>query len=240
TTADNRLYLHMPRAGKQAYQWLMQELLPNDHVAVAAYDSGLRLHHDFTRDRHRLGLALRSASRGKPPESRWPSRSGPASPGVTLASLVPKLEDVSAPSEDFLESLATLGEGLAAIPGRKNLVLFGVDVPEYGSRKAEEALDAAIESLNAANVAVYTIGVTRRGHQESLDQLAERTGGDYLFRFQDFLDPLRRISRLNSGFYLLSFKSEQPAAGAGYRPVSVRTASDEFEVRSRGGYRYGG
>ncbi len=238
TQGDNRLYLRLPRAGKLAYQWLMEELLPSDHVAVAGFDTRLRLHHDFTRDRGRLGRALYSASRGKAPDSRWPSRSGPRSPGVTLAAFVQD-EDREAPS-DFVEALTTLAAELEAVPGRKNLIVFGVDVPGYGSIKTEKALDTAIETFNAANVAVYTIGVTRRGHQESLDFLARETGGEYLFRFQDVLDPLRRISRQNSGFYLLSFRSEQPVEGGGYRGVAVRTVSDEFQVRARGGYHFGG
>ena len=238
TSGDNRLYLRLPRAGKMAYQWLLEELLPNDHVAVAAFDTGLHLHHDFTRDRARLGRALRSASRGKAPDSRWPSRSGAGSPGVTLASLV--ADGGREAPEDFVEALSALAEELEAVPGRKNLIVFGVEVPDYGSRETERALETAVEAFNAANVAVYTIGVTRRGHQESLDLLARETGGEYLFRFQDFLDPLRRISRQNSGFYLLSFRSEQPAGGEGYRPVAVRTVSEEFQVRARGGYRFGG
>ena len=239
-TDDNRLYQRLPQAGRMAYDWLIQELLPNDHVAVAAWDTDLRLHHDFTRDRHRLGLALRSASRGKAPESRWPSRSGPGTPGITLAPLVAEYETGESRARDFVEALQVLGEGLGSIPGRKNLILFGVEVPDYGSWGTEKALDDAVETFNAANVAVYTIGVTRRGHQESLAVLARETGGEYLYRFRDFRDPLRRISRQNSGFYLLSFRSRQPAEGQGYRPVEVRTVNEEFLVRARGGYRYGG
>ena len=80
TTADNRLYLRLPQAGKMAYQWLIEELLPNDHVAVASYHLGLELHHDFTRDRSRLGLALRSASRANPRNPAGPPGAAPGAP----------------------------------------------------------------------------------------------------------------------------------------------------------------
>ena len=140
---------------------------------------------------------------------------------------------------DFVEALTALAEELSAVPGRKKPHrLRGrysrLPFVEDGAGSRYRRRDLQRRQRRRLHHRRH-----RRGHQESLAQLAQETGGEYLFRFQDFLDPLRRISRQNSGFYLLSFKSQQPAEGEGYRPVSVRTVSEEFQVRARGGYRYG-
>lgn len=237
---DGRLAVQMRQAGKHAFRWVVEELLPNDHVAVASYDSELRLHQDFTRDRQRITRAVERAAKGQPPEDQWKSRTPRPEEGISLAPLAAAKSE----AEDVFATLEELALGLGSLRGRKNVILFAVDFPRGGTpAKREENFDLAIQALNDSNVAVYTISVSQRGREYSLDRLASETGGDHAFRFQDFLDPLRRIGRENSGYYLLSFKSrgEAPVGNADdYREVSVATTNPEFRVRSRSGYRAGG
>ncbi len=242
---DNRLLLRLPQAGRDAFEWTVSDLLPNDHVAVLGFDTRLRLHQDFSRDRERLGRALAAATRGGGEETRWPSRMETPVAGISLAGI--SLAGISLAGQPALanpglevdEALAALAEALAEVKGRKNLVLFGVDLPASGATAGEDPFAAVVAAMNQSNVAVYTVAVTRRGHQETLDHLARETGGEYLFRFQSFLEPLRHVARVNSGYYLLSFESPGPRGGSGYRRLTVRTRDTELSARARGGYWFG-
>lgn len=231
--------LRLPEAGRMSFQWMVEELLPNDHVAVVSYDTSLHLHHDFSRDRTRLGEAIRRASSGKPPLPRWTSRTETPEEGITLTSL-PAGRELLRRTPDPLGGLRVLAEALGDVSGRKNLIVFGADLPPEGSIEWTRGYGPLVEALNVHNVAAYTIGITGSGRQPSLIRLAEDTGGEYAYRFESFLSPLRKIARENSGYYLLSFRSEHPAGESGYQDIEVRTANPEFRVRSRSGYHFGG
>ena len=105
---DRALYLKLPQVGKESFEWLVGDLLPGDHVAVVSYDARLTLHHDFSRDRDRLGRAIRRATQGQPPE-RWPSRTEAPQPGVTLAPLFAR-EDLAEATADLHDAVRLLAE----------------------------------------------------------------------------------------------------------------------------------
>lgn len=232
-------FLHLAEAGRRAFEWGVKELLPSDHVAVVSFGTSLQIYEDFTRDRERLGRAIRRASLGRAPEERWTSRTPEPDPQVNLVSL---LRDDQLPRKTRLvaEALDVLGQALGTIQGRKNLIVFGANLPAVHSTDWLRHVEPMVETLNDNNVATYTIGVTPRGRQPSLEVLAEETGGEYLHRFTDFGEPLRQIAQENSGYYLISYRTRHPAGEEGYQEVTVRTKDDGFRVRSRSGYRYGG
>lgn len=232
---DDALYLKLPQAGKKSYQWIVEDLLPNDHVAVVSYGMRLELHHDFSRDRDRLGEAIRRAALGKGPRDRWPSRVETPEPGISLAALFQR-DDLDRQTKDLHDAVRLLAQALGEVTGRKNLILFGADFPRLASDESREGYPPMVQALNAHNVAVYGLSVTGRGRQPSLAQLAADTGGRYAYGFASFLDPLRSISVENSGYYLVSFRAEHSAAEAGYREVSVDTVNEKFRVRTRTGY----
>ncbi len=72
-----------------------------------------------------------------------------------------------------------------------------------------------------------------------LTRLANDTGGYYHRPLASFLLPLKRISRENSGYYLLSYQSDHPAAETGYQEVKVKARDRSIKVRARRGYRFG-
>lgn len=235
---DSSLYLKLPQAGRMSFQWMVEDLLPNDHVAVVSYGMHLDLHHDFSRDRDRLGRATLRAAQGKAPPDRWPSRVENPEAGVSLAELFERT-GLDRETEDLHKAVEVLAEALGEVTGRKNLILFGADFPRLASDESRKGYPPMVRALNAHNVAVYGLSVTGRGRQPSLAQLAEDTGGQYAYGFASFLDPLRTISVENSGYYLVSFRSEFPASETGYREVSVRTVNEDFRVRTRNGYEVG-
>jgi VWFA-related protein len=235
------IFMKLADAGRKSFAWVIEELLPNDHVAVVAYSSRLDLYSDFTLDRKAVGKAIRRACAGKPPE-RWPSRTPEALPDITLESLPPE-EELRDRSTDVYGALAVLSEALGTVQGRKNIVLFGIDLPVHGGfgagQQTPSAYPPAVQALNDNNVAVYPIALSRRTDSDRFVQLAQDTGGEYAFNFANFSHPLRDIARENNGYYLLSYRSSHPVGETGYQEIAVSTTNGDFEVRTRGGYVYG-
>jgi VWFA-related protein len=225
--------LRLAEAGERSVAWLVEELLPGDRVAVATFGSRLVLHQDFSRDRQATAQAISRAVGGKTPHTRWPSRRPEPEAGYSIAAL---FDHAPSPERGVYGALEALASELAAVPGRKNLVLVGGDLPAPGSPQGTAGYPTVIEALNSANVAVYTLGVTLAGRQQSLATLAADTGGTYAAQITDFGEPLARIARESSGYYLLAVKSERPAGSSGYRQVTVHSVHPGLTVRTRAGY----
>lgn len=237
----SRLFFRLTDASRTAARWAYEELLPNDWVAVVSYDSGLRLHQDFTTDRRAVDRALRRAAAGRAPEGQWPSRSGSEGGGPTLEAM-PRGDELRDRTSTIYKGLGELADGLGEIRGRKNLVFFGMDFPSRNASAAGTVdpvrYPPMMQALNGANVAVYAIALANRADQEVLYRLSEETGGFYDWTFPDFSVPLRRIARENNGYYLLSYRSEHAKGASGYQEVKVRSRNPEFRVQARGGYSY--
>ncbi|MCB1055812.1 MAG: VWA domain-containing protein [Acidobacteria bacterium] len=240
-TRASRLFFRMTDASRSAARWAYEELLPNDWVAVVSYDSGLRLHQDFTTDRRAVDRALRRAAAGRPPEGQWPSRSGSEGGGPTLEAM-PRGDQLRDLTPTIYQGLTELAGELGTIPGRKNLIFFGMDFPSQNATAAGSVdpvrYPPMMHALNAANVAVYAIALANRADQEVLYRLSEDTGGSYDWSFPDFSVPLHRVARENNGYYLLSYRAEHPKGESGYREVKVKVRNPEFTVQARGGYEY--
>ena len=72
-----------------------------------------------------------------------------------------------------------------------------------------------MQSLNDANVAVYTMDLsapgTRHPWRDSLLVLANETGGDLYDNLSSYKTVIGRVSDANSGYYLLSYRSQSQA-----------------------------
>jgi VWFA-related protein len=242
----------LPETARRTQQWMREDLLPSDRVAVLAWDGELVLLQDFTAHRPALESAVRIACSGTLADRAWPSRSSAPEGPSPLARRPWRQtgEQSEAQSEDqseaaaagdaepsVLDTLPQLAGLLAELPGRKNLVLLGSDLPRPGL--LPEDLDPyrqAEEALNEANVAVYSLDLLGRGRSAGADQLAQGTGGESFFRIRSALDPLRTVARQTSGYYLLSVRV---ATDAGYHPLEVRLDDPSLSARARAGYRAG-
>ncbi|MFN7940000.1 MAG: VWA domain-containing protein [Thermoanaerobaculia bacterium] len=240
----------MPRqlaAGRDAARWARTGLEPGDWLAVASFDTKLRLHQDFTRDREAAAAAIERAARGAEPPAAWPSRtSGETAPSLA-AHLPPTARELRDQTPKIYDALAVLADASAAIEGRKNLMLFTIGfgrTNDFGLFVPDERFyRPMMERLNAANVAVYPIDLvpvgTRHPFSDSGNLLASDTGGKFLYDVLDFSVPLGEVARQNNGYYLVSFKSPHPAKATGFQDVEVRLASPEFRAVTRKGYRFG-
>lgn len=233
-------------AARRAKQWVKKELLPNDWVAVASYDFKLKLQSDFTRDRKALAKAIDSAIRGGDPEKNWPSRAEGTEEPALLDDL-PQGESLRDESLRIYDAVEILAEAAGDIRGRKNLVLFTTGFGQINSvgqyLEDPRYYPPMMQALNDNNVAAYMVDLTPLQVQhvmsDSMNQLAEETGGRYFFNFTSFLQPLNDIAQENNGYYLLSYQSRHPAGESGYQKVRVRAKNSQFRVKSREGYIYG-
>ncbi len=238
---ETDLMLKLADAGRQAERWVRRDLMDGDYVAVVAYDGRLRLHRDFTTDRDALGYAIRRAAANKEPEGEWPSRAGDRAVPVLLETL-PRGDELRDATPTIYKALEVLAGGLERVVGRKNIVFFGIDLPQYhGTPESPDAIKfpPTARALNDANTAFYAIPVFGRYTQNQLTFLADATGGRAITQYSRFSDALQQIAQENSGYYLLSYTRQRPAGVSGYQEVTVRVENPELNVRSRGGYAYG-
>lgn len=234
-------------AGKRAKGWIDGELLPNDWVAVASYDTKLKVQQDFTRDKRLLVNAVDAAMKGKDPEGNYPSRI--SAEGPSLLRNLPKGKELRKKTATIYEALQQLGEASGYIRARKNLMLFTYGLPgrvdSFGQYIPDRRyFEPTVQVLNDNNVAAYMIDLTPPGTEhtlsDSLNKMADDTGGRYFFNIVNFSTPLDQVAQENSGYYLLSYSSEHPTGTRGYQKVEVTLKNPEFRVRTREGYEYGG
>lgn len=255
-----------------ARRWVHQELLPNDWVAVVGYSYQLKIHQDFTRDNEAILKALDDVGKGGKDPGNWPSRID-TSEGPSLRANLPRGKDLRKSSLKIYTALETLAEASSYIVGRKNLLMFSMgfgepgdfsstpsaffqpastgfaDQTNWGSYRPDKRYyPPMMQSLNDANVAVYTISLLKNLRDEnevqgilgnSLSLLASDTGGQHYFNFVNFRDPMRDVVQDNNGYYLLAYPAERAGGEAGYREVTVTTLNPDFVVRARKGYRHG-
>lgn len=233
-------------AFQRARDWVRKDLLPNDWVAVVSYDAKLKVHQDFTRDRRALVEAVNDAAKGKDHDGNWPSRIKEGE-GPSLAAALPRGTKLRDETGTIYDALRILADASGTITGRKNLLLFSRGfgkVNSFGQYVPDQRYYPDMsQALNDNNVAVYPVDVVPAGVEhtmtDAMNQLANDTGGRYFYNFTNFSTPIRQIAEENSGYYLLSYRSEKPVGKSGFQDVRVQASNPEFRVRARKGYEYG-
>lgn len=236
-------------AARFAKQWVERELLPNDWVAVASYDFKLKLQTDFTRDEKTITKAIDAAMKGKDTGNTWPSRTEEAAgtAGPSLADDIPAGDALRKESLRIYDAVALLADAAGEIRGRKNLLLFTTGFGQINNvgqyLEDPRYYPPMMQALNDNNVAAYMIDLTPSNvdhvMSDAMNQLAEETGGEYFFNFNNFMTPLTQIAQENNGYYLLSYQSRHPRGESGYQKVRVRTENPQFQVKAREGYVFG-
>lgn len=233
------------QAGRDAKRWIAESLAPSDWVAVLGYDFKLKVYEDFTRDRSRLTAAIDDAIGGKDGRGNWPSRQEQGE-GPSLTAHLPWGDELRDETTRMYGALELIAEAAGRISGRKNLLFFTIGLGEtdrFGIYQHDQRFyPQMLEALNDSNVAVYTLDLTPNdvSHtlEGSLSELADDTGGRYFNRFVSFTSPLGQIAQENSGYYLLSYRSERPAGESGFQDVRIKLRDPSLELRAREGYAY--
>ena len=225
----------------------MEEALLEDRVAVVSYGRKLTVHQDFTTDREALLQAIDGAARGRDPADLPPSRRREVEVDPPALGSLPAGRELRKASKDIYHALRLVAEAVSGVPGRKNLLFLGRGFGEIGTFGMYEPefhkLNPTLNSLNDANVAAYTIDITPAGVRYSLEgslsNLASATGGRSFDRLLNFTRPLKQISDLTNGYYLLSYQSHRPRNQSGYQRVDAATHNPELRIQARQGYLYG-
>jgi VWFA-related protein len=121
---------------------------PNRQMAIVDFGGTLRITQNFTADAERLKKVVAG------------TKFATVSPNGEVASLgAPPLMSAEADfgARSMLWAVRDLAKSLAAVPGRKSLVLLTAGFPLTPERQSE--LSAVIDACNKANVAVYPIDV---------------------------------------------------------------------------------
>jgi hypothetical protein len=209
---------------------LLDGLPPEVAVAVAAFDSHLELHQDFTTDRAALRAAVVRSFGFNPAPF-------PPVPRAGVPSLARGIGERRARRAAFPgEALALVAEALAPLSGEKALVFvgwglgrfgFGAITPGRGSSRARAA-------LVRGRVPAFVLDVTDadfHGQETTLQGLADATGGQF-FRAREYAGrEVRRIGRtLGAGRYLLLVETPLRAPGSYALRVAVRGAGPSTRV----------
>lgn len=243
-----RLLSQQMEAARRAKGWVDGELSPGDWVAVLSYDTRLKVQQDFTRDQRALVDAISDAVKGRDPEQHYAGRTGDGKSPSLLAGL-PRGKELRNKTATIFDALQQISRAASNVRGRKNLLFFTNGLPgridTFGQYNPDPRYyKPTAQALNDANVAAYTIDLVPSEAQhtlsDSLNQLADETGGRYFFNFVNFSTPLDQITEENNGYYLLAYRSSHKTGEKGFQEVEVDTTSREFKVKARKGYAYGG
>jgi VWFA-related protein len=236
------------RAGKDAVEWLHAGLAPTDWVAVLGYDNRLKIFQDFTQDPGAIERAFLAATTGRGSRDNFPSRQTPSAPGApALAPGLPVGDALSRETGTIYEALTLVAEASAPLVGRKNLMLFTIGFGRmnryYQYEPDPRYFEPMSESLNDANVAVYTFDLTDTGAQHpyanAMSHISDDTGGRYFPNVLHFKAPIADVAKETSGYYLVSYKAGHLTGLRGFQKVEVELANPELKVTARKGYRFG-
>jgi len=150
------------RARDAALKFLDANTGADRYIAIVDFVGSLRLTQNFTSDADRLKQVVRNLKFSAVTPNAEVAASGPV-PAPTLG--IPQLVDAQAnfAVRTLLLGLRDLAKGMAAVPGRKSLILFSAGFPmnptDPDTIERESELTAAIDACNKANVAVYPIDV---------------------------------------------------------------------------------
>lgn len=238
------LFDQLTLAREAVRDFVRNDMMEGDRVAIAGHDVRLKIYSDFTSDKAQLEKALNESARFGRGIDRPTSDNG-------ILQAVSRNEMLNHTGRVY-EALHVLAEATRPIRARKNLVLFSPGILDRSETVSNGVitnrssyLDPALRALNAANVSAYTVQLQRDVdttpvfHQR-LEEIASSTGGTY-YRFNtSFKTPVGRIENVNNGYYLLTYRTRHGKDEKGFQKVHVSLRNPEFRVTARAGYQYGG
>jgi VWFA-related protein len=197
---------------------IIDDLQPEDRMAVFSFDSHLKFRLDFSNDKEALRVAARN--------TLWIDHPPPP-PAVPAPSLAPGLDPETMRrawhSETAIELVAN---ALAPIPGPKSMILLGWGLGELtpiGVKMKVEWKPARL-ALDKARVSIFALDTTYADYHDlefGLQSAAEETGGFYAKTHIFPRVALQRLQRTLSGHYELTLRAPGELK-IGSRPLDVR------------------
>jgi len=243
------LFDQLTQARYAIREFIREDMKENDLVAIVGHDVRLKVWSDFTSDKAVLERALEDSARfGKG------QLTAPAGEGPSILRSIDK-SSMNKRTGSVYQALDLLAEAVRPIRARKNLMLFSPGIVEIGETVQQgmivgrsRYLDPALQSLNAANVSVYSVQLQRPLDSEvnstplfhqRLTELASETGGEYYQFSTSFKPVVKKVEQTNAGYYLVTYRSRKPRGEKGFQKVNVSLKNPEFKVVARSGYEFG-
>ena len=253
----------LAQARKGAFD-AMAKLPAKERIAIYQVSpGGLKIVQDFTADRDLLRKSINSwsipvdwrptcgSSRTGDPEHLGPgmqrqpqTRSDPTGVPDPInfecgrpAGYAVRMGAISA-----LDSLRTIGEKLAGLPGRKNLIWVTPGFPTRIPYLDDRSKQAAIEQLNDANVALNAIdirGLTagRIDDQGTLMQMmTEPTGGKAYLTRNDIAAAIEEVDEAAHTNYTLGFYLPDNERDGKFHKLELRVDRPKLTLSYRKGY----
>lgn len=169
----------LPRAKR-----MLSSFAPGDWVAVASFDSHLKLRQDFTHDHQLIEKAMDRALFASPPKAG----SSESSPSLRRHLDLRAARRAASPAR----ALELVGDALTPLVGEKTIILVGWGLGRFGSDGAEmtPGYAPAREALLRAGAVVFVLDVTSADYHSlefGLRRVAADTGGAYR-KTNDFPD----------------------------------------------------
>lgn len=234
------------------------QIQPQDRVALLTLGSQVRVLHDYTNDTARLLRALRGwrgrmVPGGVGVDSDPPAGDDPFAEPASLRNMQQALR-----IQNTLRALEGIGQYLAGVPGRKNLIWVTAAFPMMlgtpslrspnpffarDFRTFLEEFDRLFRVLNNANVAVYpvdarglSVSPDARINIETMQEVASRTGGRAFFNRNDIGTAIRQVQEESAVSYTLGYYPDEASPAHVFRQIRVKVNRPGLTVRARRGY----
>ena len=195
---------------------------PDDRVAVVSFEHHFKIWLDFTADPERAREVLAWDVMHEDPPVLEPQAELSIVAGIDQAEgrTIWQVED----------ALRRLGEVLEPMPGSKSVVLIG-----YGFDHGFTRYDRALDALDAARAAVFSLDVTQADYhtfEHALRDVSHHTGGLFLTTFHYPRRAVERMASAVSGRYVLFTRAPDLEPGSHSIDVELRHGDGRVLARS--------
>jgi VWFA-related protein len=202
-------------------QNILDDLTPNDRVAILSFDYHLKVWIDFTNDRERL---LQVLNRGILFEDPRPVET------ASEVSLFSRLSAANARRTYTIErALHLIADALHDLPGSKSLVLVGHGFGRFSwtGVMMEHGYSEARRALVAARTSVFSMDVTNADYhslEAGLQLVSKQTGGFFARTHLFTGQAMKRLAGALAGYYVLFV--DRPDVGRGVHRIEVEMSSN--------------
>ena len=195
---------------------------PDDRVAVVSFEHHFKIWLDFTADLDRAREVLAWDVMHEDPRALEPQA------GLSIVAGLDQAEGRTIWQVE--DALRRLGETLEPLPGSKSVVLIG-----YGFDHGFTRYDRALDALDAARAAVFSLDVTQADYhtfEPALRDVSHHTGGLFLTTFHHPRRAIERMANAVGGRYVLFTLAPDLEPGSHDIDVELRRGDGRVLARS--------
>lgn len=151
----------------------------------------------------------------------------------------PETENLNFLAETFVDGLKELAQSMRSIPGIKNVIFFSSGIPRsflYGEwQTLRENYEEMGREFAAANSPVHAVSMIGPAPDQTLEMLAELTGGQFFHHVDYYENIAEQIQSVTSNYYVLGYYIDEERDGK-YHDIKVEVKRKGCEVLGQKGY----